>query len=553
MRSWTLTANEENSNVGNNGVIRHPLVPESDGGGCLPKLRKAAAPAALTLAALGAIAVFVRAVTTPTEEELAFAREQATAPTSTTTTTSTTTLYTGITTTTTDYRIEAERVAKEEGSRFVCGARTTDHEVCRLQFSTFVGVNIGGWLVLEDDIWPEMMREQGVTDEWSLIDKLGGPTNADAIGTMESHWRTFITAEDLDQLQAFGVSHLRIPVGYWLVDYNVSDGFVNRGQLYLIRLLAWLKQRDMKALLVLQNVPGAQTVNASFTGRRTWEPGFFLDHTLYERGKEVIMGLGRLIDKVNKNALTTGVVVGMELLSHPDWQFWPRSPGIRELYETMVPRLRQLLPADEVALVLSFEGPMFSESVSWLADMRNSNPADYTSVFYDVHISHAYGDNDGRGRRWSPEVDSCKTCCRDPLRLRPLAQAAIPAVIGAYSLETGFDGDAESLRVFFRNQLSLWAETPNILGSFFWNHRTLTSKASRTSGGNSTKVIASSLLDLIQPDGPLGSGLFPKSGRWRDRLDAVFGGLCPDEDLSRCPRVELNEDVWQQECQWLPE
>lgn len=446
---------------------------------------------------------------------------------------STTALRTSLTTT--DPGPRAAATARHEGWRLACG-KDVGEEAC--QSLPFIGVNVGGWLVMEEDLLPlEDMHDQHIGDEWAFVDHLGGPTSAEAVKAMRHHWRTFITETDLDSLKTFGITHVRVPVGYWLVDYNESDGFVPRGELYLFRLVAWLRERGMKAVLVLQAAPGGQATNTSSTGRRTWESAFFLDKELYERGKVAMDKLAKLVVHYNKNQLTQDTVVGLGLLNEPDWQYWSRSPGIRELYETMVPKLRQRLAPDECALFLSL-GPMADEGIQWLQMMRDRSPVEYTGVFYDARISHAYGDDNHPGRTWDDDVDSCKTCCRDPKLLKPLVTAAIPTVVGQYSLETGFNGHPNFWGGYFRNQLSLWANTPGILGSFFWNHRSLQSE-------NSTRGYALSLLDLIKSGGPLQS----ESDRSK-HMEVVAAGLCPGEDLSKCPEATPGPTLWVDACAW---
>merc|ERR1711971_540613 len=106
---------------------------------------------------------------------------------------------------------------------------------------------------------------------------------------------TFVTEEDLDRLQAFGVTHVRVPIGWWLVDYDPADGFVDGGERYLFRLLGWLQRRGMRALLDFHAMPGAQVPWQSFTGRKSGEAGFFLHKANYERGKRVLVRLAELI------------------------------------------------------------------------------------------------------------------------------------------------------------------------------------------------------------------------------------------------------------------
>ena len=47
--------------------------------------------------------------------------------------------------------------------------------------------------------------------------------DAFAIQTMRNHWAGYIPDDALDVVAAFGVTHARIPVGYWIVDTPVGE------------------------------------------------------------------------------------------------------------------------------------------------------------------------------------------------------------------------------------------------------------------------------------------------------------------------------------------
>jgi len=196
-----------------------------------------------------------------------------------------------------------------------------------------------------------------------------------------------------------------------------------------------------------------------------------------------------------------------------------------------VPVLRRQLPAYRYAIFLNFMESPRTEGSKWLADMRKRDPASYESVVYDAHMYHSYGDDNGPGREWTPYVDSCKTCCRDPVVLEPLVEHDVPILIGEYSLNTGFPGNPTFYLEYLKNQLSLWANTPGMVGSFFWNHRIL-----RNPGGWYKEM---SLLELLLPRGPL-----PPISQMNLTV------RCPGKDLSKCPRFYPNSTLWSDECVW---
>lgn len=395
----------------------------------------------------------------------------------------------------------------------------------------FIGVNLGGWLLCEEWMWASEMNDHGIRDEWTLIQRHGGPNDPRAIRLIEDHWDTFVTEADLDRLQDFGITHVRVPIGYWLVDYDVADGFVDGGERYLTRLLAWLQVRGMRAVLDLHALPGAQATHQSFTGK--WKKAeFFTDRSYYNRGKRAMLKLARLILSYEYRRATAGVVVGIQLGNEPQWSFWDTSPGIREMYEEMVPAVRRLLPPQRYTILLNFmESPRITGS-AWLGKMREADPTNYAWVVYDAHLYHSFGDDNKPGRTWNPKTDSCKTCCRDPEVMGPLVQNGVPIVVGEYSLNTGFPGDPTFYLEYFRNQLSLWASIPGMVGSFFWNHRIM-----RNPGGWYKEM---SLLELLAPNGPL-----PPISQMNLTV------RCPGKNLTRCPRFNPMKVLWTAECEWL--
>jgi hypothetical protein len=47
---------------------------------------------------------------------------------------------------------------------------------------------------------------------------------------------------DIEAIAASGITHIRVPVGYWIVDIQPGEPFVAGGWTYLERLLQWAKQ-----------------------------------------------------------------------------------------------------------------------------------------------------------------------------------------------------------------------------------------------------------------------------------------------------------------------
>ncbi len=82
----------------------------------------------------------------------------------------------------------------------------------------------------------------------------------------DRHWDEFYTKEDLGLLAEAGITHIRIPIGYWMFDVRrPREPFPppprddNNGQrFYLRRLVKWADDLGLRVLLDLHAAPGSQ-------------------------------------------------------------------------------------------------------------------------------------------------------------------------------------------------------------------------------------------------------------------------------------------------------
>lgn len=123
------------------------------------------------------------------------------------------------------------------------------------------GVNVGGWLNLEPFITPSFFESYSVRDniidEWTLTQKLGGPSQAKQ--TLEKHYSSFITRQAFVDIRNAGFDHVRIPFGYWMVETYDGDQYV--GQVawrYLLRGIEYARQQGLRINLDMHGAPGSQ-------------------------------------------------------------------------------------------------------------------------------------------------------------------------------------------------------------------------------------------------------------------------------------------------------
>merc|ERR1712232_1186878 len=234
-----------------------------------------------------------------------------------------------------------------------------------------------------------------------------------------------------DSLHNYGITHVRVPVGYWLAAYDPKDGYVKGGEFYLRRLLTWLKKRRMYCVIDLHALPCAQLGNGTDI---TAEAGFFRSRQCYEKGKSAMVALAKLIDSYDASSETSDVIVGFELINEPEWAFWHTPIGIRDLYTEMVPKIRQYLAAHRYWILLNFMDSPKTEGAKWLAGMKKQDALNFENVVYDAHLYHTYGDDNADNKWWDSSKDSCKVCCRDPMVFSPVVGSGLDVIIGAYSL-----------------------------------------------------------------------------------------------------------------------
>lgn len=118
-------------------------------------------------------------------------------------------------------------------------------------------------------------------DEWSCVQALGQDA-ADA--AFRTHWQTWITADDLKEIQSYGLNTVRIPVGFWINEDLVNDGeYYPRGGLeYLDYIVGNCTELGIYVIMDLHGGPGAQFPGQQYTGHVVDSPGFYTGDN-YER------------------------------------------------------------------------------------------------------------------------------------------------------------------------------------------------------------------------------------------------------------------------------
>ncbi|CAB50968.1 Glucan 1,3-beta-glucosidase I/II [Schizosaccharomyces pombe] len=174
------------------------------------------------------------------------------------------------------------------------------------------GVNIGGWLVLENWITPQLFTQfssmsNPPTDEWGFCEVLGAD---EAASQLAAHYSSFYTESDFATIASWGVNVLRIPIGYWA--FNVVDGepYVQGQEYWLDQALTWAEQYGLKVWIDLHGVPGSQNgfENSGKTGSIGWQQNDTVTRTL-----DIITYVA---NKYTQSQYAS-VVIGIETVNEP--------------------------------------------------------------------------------------------------------------------------------------------------------------------------------------------------------------------------------------------
>ncbi|KAI0079826.1 glycoside hydrolase [Panus rudis PR-1116 ss-1] len=130
------------------------------------------------------------------------------------------------------------------------------------------GVNLGGLFVLEPFITPSFYQQFNgqAEDEWTLSTSLGDKLQQ----TLEDHYNTFITEEDIAQIAGAGLNWIRLPIPFWAIETwdnvgvdasgnTVAEPFLQKvAWKYIVRVLQWARKYGLRVNLDLHTVPGSQ-------------------------------------------------------------------------------------------------------------------------------------------------------------------------------------------------------------------------------------------------------------------------------------------------------
>lgn len=246
------------------------------------------------------------------------------------------------------------------------------------------GVNLGGWLVLEKWIKPSLFAEWdpfdpgSPKDEWTYCKWLG---KTECSNRLNDHWASWVTEDTMEELADAGITHIRVPVGWWIMgDIEEDEPYVTGQWRYLIQAVRWADSRNITVWLDLHAAPGSQNGfdNSGRLGNATWDKS-------QRNVNRTLDAVSAIVDSV----LADGVdhaVSGFGLLNEPDQHidYWL----LLSFYNDAYAIIRRAL-GDRVSIYI---GDMFNpKSFNWF--WHAGNPIEATNVFLDSHIYACFVDD----------------------------------------------------------------------------------------------------------------------------------------------------------------
>ncbi|RMD40721.1 hypothetical protein DV735_g4412, partial [Chaetothyriales sp. CBS 134920] len=154
---------------------------------------------------------------------------------------------------------------------------------------TMRGVNLGSLFIIEKWMAYTEFSNMGCAsqpDEWNCVKALGQET-ADSV--FATHWDTWITQDDINQIVSYALNTVRVPIGFWIKEDLVQENeyFPRGGLEYLDRLVGWASDAGLYIILDLHAGAGIQAVDQQFTGHLVDDPLFYSSSN-YERNLECL-------------------------------------------------------------------------------------------------------------------------------------------------------------------------------------------------------------------------------------------------------------------------
>lgn len=223
------------------------------------------------------------------------------------------------------------------------------------------GVGLGNWLLPEGYMWKfEHPRTQSPREIEALIVDLVGPNLA------TDFWQrfrtTFIAEDDIAQIRAEGMNHVRIPINSRVVMDDAGE-LIEPGLALIDRAIDWCRKHQLWVVLDLHGAPGGQT-GTNIDDSPHHAPELFTD----ERYRTMTLKLWRALARRYRDETA---VAAYDLLNEPlpnaFQHLYARQLG--DLYRELTAAIRDVDPNH----MISYEGTNWATNWDIFTEVWDSN------------------------------------------------------------------------------------------------------------------------------------------------------------------------------------
>ena len=220
-------------------------------------------------------------------------------------------------------------------------------------------------------------------DEWTLGQVFENRTLAQLY--MERHWDTFVTKRDLQQLAQAGVTHMRVPMSFWMRG-NIAAGepWIPGAWPYFVRMCGWARDVGIQVWADLHGAPGSENGfdnSGRYTGGSDGGQTCLGWSSSPENVQRTVEILTDLVTGMAEEGLQD-VVTGFGLLNEP---FLDCDEGVVREYYTNGLRIVRTILGPETAV---FVGDMFDAGK--FNDGFWTDSEEHYKTYLDSHPYHVF-------------------------------------------------------------------------------------------------------------------------------------------------------------------
>lgn len=301
-------------------------------------------------------------------------------------------------------------------------------------------------------------------DEWTLTSSFPDPNIAKQY--LQIHYENFVKREDITKLRQNGVTHVRVPLGHWILEHdddtltdphpnpnspNVvgpkKEPYVSGGWPYFLRLVQWCREEGIQVWPDIHTAPGSQNGfdNSGHTLPIPTCHGWDMDNstatTFNSSSNNFINGLSsnawkslQAITNVTKAISKynlTDVVTGFGILNEP---FVNCDMTEMRKFDNLAYDIVRKNMGEQTSIYI---GDMFNSSLwndGWWTDDK------YKGTYLDSHYYHVF---DERPRGMSPRQHIALVCqknhretigcCYDDEEKMTIPSSGISRIVGEWS------------------------------------------------------------------------------------------------------------------------